>query len=192
MTETPTQATQTLENMLCAAAAELSPRAVNALVRHPDAIRAALAATGELLAVETLAPVYESPGRHRNVEQVVAERTIPYEPDEEVLNSSEIAACLGLRSRQSVHDWLRKGKLLGWQTAKRGYLFPTAQLDARNQPIDGLGDIVALFEDAYAAWRWMITPQNALDGDTPLAVLARGERDLVSAAAEGYLQGDYA
>lgn len=185
-------ATQTLEDILCAAAAELNPRVANALVRHPDAIRAALAATGEVLAVETLAPIKEASTRHGNVGQVVAERTIPYQPDEEVLNSNEVAARLGLKSRQSVHDWLRKGRILGWQTAKRGYLFPTAQLDERNRPIKGLGDIVALFEDAYAAWRWMTIPQSALDGDTPLAVLASGERDRVSAAAEGYLQGDFA
>lgn len=192
MAETPIQATQTLEDILCAAAADLSPRAVNALVRHPDAIRAALAATGELLAVEMIVPIQESSPRRRNVGDVVAERTIPYEPDEEVLNSNEVAARLGLKSRQSVHDWLHKGKILGWQSAKRGYLFPTAQLDERNRPIEGLGEVVALFEDAYAAWRWMTTPQNALDGDTPLAMLTSGERDQACAAAEGYLRGDFA
>lgn len=192
MAETPIQATQTLEDILCAAAADLSPRAVNALVRHPDAIRAALAATGELLAVEIIVPIQEPSLRRRNVGDVVAERTIPHEPDEEVLNSNEVAARLGLKSRQSVHDWLRKGKILGWQSAKRGYLFPTAQLDERNRPIEGLGEIVALFEDAFAAWRWMTTPQNALDGATPLVMLASGERDQTCAAAEGYLRGDFA
>ena len=49
-----------------------------------------------------------------------------------------------------------------------------------------------LFEDAYAAWFWLTTPRNALDGEEPLTVLARGQRDRVVAAAEGHLQGDFA
>ena len=69
-------------------------------------------------------------------ERIIDERTAAFEPDEEVLNSDEVAQRLGLKSRQSVHDWLRKGKLLGWQTAKRGYLFPARQFDQRNQPIE--------------------------------------------------------
>ena len=61
------------------------------------------------------------------------------------------------------------------RTAKRGYMFPARQLDERNRPIEGPGDIVALFEDAYAAWFWLTTPRNALDGEEPLAVLAKGQ-----------------
>ena len=107
---------------------------------------------------------------------------------------AEIPAVAGLSapSWPSVHGWLRKGKIVGWQTAKRGYMFPARQLDARNRPIEGLGDIVALFEDAYAAWFWLTTPRNALDGEEPLTVLARGQRDRVIDAAEGHLQGDFA
>ena len=67
-------------------------------------------------------------------------------------------------------------------------MFPARQLDERNRPIEGLGDIVALFEDAYAAWLWLTAPRNALDGEEPLAVLARGQRDRVIDAAEGHLQ----
>ena len=91
-----------------------------------------------------------------------------------MLSSNEVAARLGLKSRQSVHDWLRKGKIVGWQTARRGYMFPARQLDERNRPIESLGDIVALFEGAYAAWFWLTTPRNALDGEEPLTVLAKG------------------
>lgn len=203
MTTTATRDTETLINMLRAAAADLSPSVINALVARPDAVRGALAATGALLArdaagrsthdeIETIELVAEPSRSPEEVGRIVEARTIPYEPDEEVLSSNEVAARLGLKSRQSVHDWLRKGKIVGWQTAKRGYMFPVRQLDERNRPIEGLGDIVALFEDAYAAWLWLTTPRNALDGEEPLAVLARGQRDRVIDAAEGRLQGDFA
>ena len=203
MTTTATHDTETLINMLRAATADLSPNMINALIARPDAVRGALAATGALLAryeagrsthdkIETIGLVAEPTRSPEKVRRIVEERTIPYEPDEEVLNSNEVAARLGLKSRQSVHDWLRKGKIVGWQTAKRGYMFPARQLDERNRPIEGLGDIVALFEDAYAAWIWLTTPRNALDGDEPLTVLAKGQRDRVIEAAEGHLQGDFA
>ena len=176
---------------------------INALIARPDAVRGALAATGALLArdeagrsthdeIETIGLVAEPSRSPEEVRRIVEARTIPYEPDEEVLSSNEVAARLGLKSRQSVHDWLHKGKIVGWQTARRGYMFPARQLDERNRPIEGLGDIVALFEDAYAAWFWLTTPRNALDGEEPLTVLARGQRDRVIDAAEGHLQGDFA
>ena len=203
MTTTATRDTETLINMLRAAAADLSPGVIHALIARPDAVRGALAATGALLArdaagrsehdeIETIGLVAEPSRSIEEVERIVEARTVPYEPDEEVLSSNEVAARLGLKSRQSVHDWLRKGKIVGWQTAKRGYMFPARQLDERNQPIEGLGDIVALFGDAYAAWFWLTTPRNALDGEEPLTVLARGQRDRVIDAAEGHLQGDFA
>ena len=203
MTTPATRDTETLINMLRAAAADLSPNVINALIARPDAVRGALAATGALLArdeaggsahdeIEMIGLVAEPSRSPEEVGRIVEARTVPYEPDEEVLSSNEVAARLGLKSRQSVHDWLRKGKIVGWQTAKRGYMFPARQLDERNRPIEGLGDIVALFEDAYAAWFWLTTPRNALDGEEPLTVLAKGHRDRVIDAAEGHLRGDFA
>ena len=203
MTGTATQDKDTLISILRAAAADLSPGAVTALIAHPDALRGALAATGAVLArervhgaardeVEIIGSSTEPSRSPEEVRYVVEERTVPYEPDEEVLNSNEVAARLGLKSRQSVHDWLRKGKILGWQSAKRGYVFPARQLDERNRPIEGLGEIAALFEDTYVAWLWLTTPSNALRDDEPLRVLAGGERELVVDAAIGHLQGDFA
>ena len=202
MTDTASQNTSTLISMLRTAAAELSPNAVNALIAHPDAVRGALAATGAVLiqdgAPAALRGEIEIIGRGteprfsaEEARKIIEERTVAFEPDEEVLNSTEIAQHLGLKSRQSVHDWLRKGKILGWQTAKRGYLFPVRQFDQRNQPIEGLGEIVALFEYAEVAWDWLTTPVSSLDGEKPLSMLARGERERVVDAAEGHLQGDF-
>ena len=202
MTDTASQNTAMLISVLRTAAADLSPNAVNALIAHPDAVRGALAATGAVLiqdgAPAALRGEIEIIGRRteprfsaEEARKIIEERTDAFEPDEEVLNSNEIAQRLGLKSRQSVHDWLRKGKILGWQTAKRGYLFPVRQFDQRNRPIEGLGEIVALFEYAEVAWDWLTTPVSSLDGEKPLSMLARGERERVVDAAEGHLQGDF-
>ena len=148
---------------------------MNALIAHPGAVRGALAATGAVL-IQDGAPEavhdedeIEIIGRRteprfgaEKARKIIEERTVAFEPDEEVLNSNEIAQRLGLRSRQSVHDWLRKGKILGWQTAKRGYQFPVRQFDQRNRPIEGLGEIVALFEYAEVAWDWLTRQPSAL------------------------------
>ena len=202
MTSTASQNTEKLISALRTAAADLSPSVINALIAHPDALRGALAATGEVLIqdaargltqgeIEVIGRRTEPRFSAEEARKIIEERTVAFEPDEEVLNSNEVAARLGLKSRQSVHDWLRKGKILGWQTAKRGYLFPARQFDERNHPIDGLGEFVRLFEDAYVAWNWLTTPRNSLDGEEPLSLLARGERVQVIDAAEGDLQGDF-
>ena len=202
MTSTASQTTETLISVLRAAAADLNPNAVKALIAHPDAVRSALAATGAVLiqngGAETTPGEIEIIGQRADqkfsaeeARKIVDERTAAFEPDEEALTSNEVAQRLGLKSRQSVHDWLRKGKLLGWQTAKRGYLFPARQFDQRNQPIEGLGEIVALFEYAEVAWDWLTAPLNSLGGEKPLTVLAKGELERVIEAAESHLQGDF-
>ena len=202
MTSTASQNTEMLISVLRTAAADLNPNAVNALIAHPDAVRGALAATGAVLIqngvpetvrgeIEIIGQMTEPKFSAEEARKIVEERTAAFEPDEEVLNSNEVAQRLGLKSRQSVHDWLRKGKILGWQTAKRGYLFPGRQFDQRNRPVEGLGEIVALFEYAEVAWDWLTTPVSALDDEEPLSMLAKGELERVIDAAEGYLQGDF-
>ena len=111
---------------------------------------------------------------------------------ERLLTSDELAARVGLKTRQSVHDWLRKGRIVGWQGARRGHLFPAGQLDDRGRPFDGLDRVVGLFGDGHAAWVWLTTELSSLDGATPLTLLARGEIDRVAKAAEGDRQGDFA
>lgn len=202
MADTASHDTEMLISVLRTAAAELSSNAVNALIAHPDAVRGALAAAGAVLTqegtpeagqgkIEIIGDRSEPRFTPEEAGKIIEEHTVVCEPDEEVLSSNEVAQRLGLRSRQSVHDWLRKGKLVGWQTAKRGYLFPARQFDRRNRPIEGLGEIVALFEDADVAWDWLTAPATTLDGEEPLNVLAKGERKRVIEAAESILYGDF-
>ncbi|MCY3852544.1 MAG: hypothetical protein OXG03_03070 [Gammaproteobacteria bacterium] len=121
----------------------------------------------------------------------IARQTIPIE-EENLLTSDELAVRVGLKTRQSVHDWLRKGKIVGWRGAKRGYVFPEGQLDERGRPPEGLEKVVSYFDDGYTVWFWLTTPRNSLDGMEPLALLRKGEIDRVLDAAIGDRQGDFA
>lgn len=110
---------------------------------------------------------------------------------ENLLTSDEFAARVRLRNRQSVHNWMKKRRIVGWQGARRGFVFPAGQLDERGRPLDGLAEIVPHFADDYAAWVWLTTPQPLLDGKTPLHLLKRGRSDRVADVARGEAQGDF-
>ena len=67
------------------------------------------------------------------------------------LPSDELASRVGLKTRQSVHDRLKKrGRIVGWQGARRGYVFPAGQLDERGRPLEGLDRLAGLLHDGYA------------------------------------------
>ena len=188
-----------LEGVLHEAAGRLSPAHVAALVAHPDAVRSALAVAADVLSmddagwpdVETIAgtePVLVGGG---DAAGRMAERTREGTPVA-LLTSDELAARVGLKTRQSVHDWLKKGRIVGWRGAKRGYVFPADQFDDRDRPLEGLDRVVELFGDGYAAWAWLTTELASLDGAMPLTLLAGGKVDRVAKAAEGDRQGDFA
>ena len=193
-----------LEGILHEAAARLSPAHVAALVAHPDALRSALAVAADALSVDDAGP---RAGTRLGIETIAGaepDRVDAGEADrrltartregsrETLLTSDELAVRTGLKTRQSVHDWLKKGKIVGWRGAKRGYVFPAAQLDDRDRPLAGLERVVRQFDDGYAAWVWLTTGRASLDGAKPLTLLAGGEIDRVANAAEGDKQGDFA
>ena len=189
-----------LEGMLHEAAGRLSPTHVATLVAHPEAVCSALAAAADALVaddhgqsatVETIAGPALPAVDAAKAERRVSARTRGGAP-ETLLTSEELAARVGLKTRQSVHDWRRKHRILGWQNARRGYVFPAEQLDERNRPIAGLERVAGLFADGYAAWVWLTTPRPSLEGVPPLALLARGEVERVAQAARGDRQGDFA
>ena len=188
-----------LEGVLQEAAARLSPAHVATLVAHPDAVRSALAAAADVLTTEGAGrPVVETiagtgpllVGAEKAAARM-AERTRE-DAAEALLTSDELAARVGLKTRQSVHDWLKRGRIVGWQGARRCHVFPAGQLDERGTPLEGLDRMIGLFDDGYAAWVWLTTELASLDGATPLTLLAAGEIGRVTKAAEGDLQGDFA
>lgn len=198
MAQANTRDVEALTAVVHRAAKGLTPHAVAALIAHPDAVRSALAVAADALSTGDSAGDVEVVGgvEPRLVDADEAGRRIAARTrsgrKEDLLTSDELAERAGLKTRQSVHDWLKKGRIVGWQTAKRGIVFPAGQLDDRGRPIKGLDRIVPCFEDGYAAWVWLTTPRPGLDGATPLALLRRGEIERVAAAAAGDAQGDFA
>ncbi len=187
-----------LEGVLHEAAGRLSPAHVAALVARPDAVRSALAAADVLTLDDAGRPALEIVGgdRPRRVDgKVAAERLAARTSEsapETLLTSDELTARIGLNTRQSVHDWLKRGRIVGWRGARRGHVFPAGQLDKRGRPLNGLDRVAGLFDDGYAAWVWLTTELSSLDGAPPLTLLAGGEVDRVAKTAEGDRQGDFA
>ena len=190
---------EALAGMLDDATARLSAAHVAALVAHPHLVCSALAAVAVVLTasdrerrhgVETVAGRAPTIVDASEASRRLSSRTHDG-ASETLLSSDELAARAGLKTRQSVHEWRRKGKIVGWQNARRGYVFPAGQLDGRNRPLPGLKEVAELFGDGYAAWIWLTTPLPSLDGATPLVLLADGHAERVADAARGDRQGDF-
>ena len=188
-----------LEGLLHEVATHLSPAHVEALIAHPGAVRSALAVAADVLSMndEERSGIESTTGNEAVQVGAVEAATrmaglATKGAPETLLTSVELAQRIGLKTRQSVHEWLKKGRIVGWQGARRGHVFPAGQLDERGRPLDGLDRVTWLFDDGYAAWIWLTTELSSLDGATPLALLAKGEVDRVARAAEGELLGDIA
>ena len=110
---------------------------------------------------------------------------------EDLLTIAELAQRGGINHAQIIHDWLETGQIVGWKDGGRGYVFPAGQFDKHGLRRKELDLLLELFDNIYELWDWLITSDDALDGESPLALLERGELDCVEAAARGYLQGDF-
>ena len=203
MTRTKSWNNRKLESVLHRAADNLSATEAATLVEYPDAVRLTLTVAANALSseevdrshidkppIETITgetPHYVSSA---DAYRQMSKRTQPGK-SEDLLTTSELAAQIGLKTRQSVHNWLRKGKIIGWRGAKRGYVFPALQFDNLSRPLKGLERITPYFDDGYAAWVWLTTPHPSFDEVKPLILLRRGEIDQVVAAIQGYMQGDF-
>lgn len=168
-----------------------------ALVEHPQAVLAALTRAARSLeegeGVEVLGrSEADARAPAAAAAQRVASRTAPAPGGEALLSVDAFAERAGVKSRQTVHNWRRAGKVIAWESAKRSYVLPAAQLDERGRPLAGLAAVSAAFGEAYAAWAWLTAPSRALGGRVPLEVLRAGEADAVAAAAAGTAQGDFA
>lgn len=134
-----------LEGMLREVAFHLSPAHVEALVAHPTAVRSALAVAADVLSMDDKERSGVETITGKEVWQVGAEEADARMAEhtskgatETLLTSDELAKRIGLKTRQSVHDWLKKGRIAGWRGARRGHVFPAGQLDERGRPLDDL------------------------------------------------------
>lgn len=118
--------------------------------------------------------------------------TISDDYDEPLVTSDEFAKLTGVRTRQTVHNWRVQRRIIGWEGAKRGFVYPTSQLDERGRPLPGLDRVLEIFDDdGFVAWEWLRTPLNATDGEPPLALLRRNELEEVVRLARGHREGSF-
>ena len=118
--------------------------------------RAALLATSELTWDDHLGPMYEW---------------------------NDVAAVLGtVGTRQGVHDLARRKRLLALPTKGGKLLYPAFQFSGA-RTLSGLHQLLTELDSAgVSPWTqasWFVTPQDDLDGETPVAFLSReapGER----------------
>lgn len=85
---------------------------------------------------------------------------------------------LGGRSRQAVHELVKRRRLLALP-ARGGALFPAFQVDRRGRPRPGMAEVLAAFEGAVESpltvASWFRTPQPLLDDRTPADWMAAGD-----------------
>ncbi len=133
-----------------------------------DELQAALAAARER-------------GRRR-VAEILAE--------DDMLSAEAFADLLGV-SRVTVNTKRQNGQVLGLDGAKRGFRFPSWQLDRDGRPYATLPKLHEVLGGAWAVYRFLVTPHGAFDGRTGLDALKRGQDDDVIAAAESVARGDF-
>lgn len=84
--------------------------------------------------------------------------------------------------RSTLHDWHKRGAVIGLLKGERKHVFPLAQfVDGR--PVEGMPQVTKVIRNPRAAWQWLIQPKPSIGG-TPLDRLRKGYLDEVLAAAE--------
>ncbi|MCA1868350.1 hypothetical protein HW571_22000 [Agrobacterium genomosp. 3] len=84
--------------------------------------------------------------------------------------------------RSTLHDWHKRGAVIGLLKGERKHVFPLAQfVDGR--PVEGMPQLTKIIRNPRVAWQWLIQPKPSLGG-TPLDRLKMGSLDKVLDAAE--------
>ena len=102
------------------------------------------------------------------------------------LSAPEVAALLGI-SRQAVDKRRRAGRLIGLRLGRHGYAYPAWQFETQGT-LRGLERVLDELRD-HDAWMqvaFMVNANSRLDGESPLAVLRKGNLEPVIQAARSY------
>lgn len=98
-----------------------------------------------------------------------------------VAGPSEIEKSFGTR-RSTLHDWQKRGAVIGLLKGERKHVFPLAQfVDGR--PVEGMSEVSRIIGNPRVAWQWLIQPKPSIGG-TPLDRLKQGNVSDVLDAAE--------
>ncbi len=104
-----------------------------------------------------------------------------------VYDTDGVAGLLGGNSpvsRQAVNK--RRG-LLALKTGSGRVMYPAFQFDETGAVVDGVADVVKLFDDGrismWSVASWLVSPEPDLADEKPINALRRGGRDAVVATA---------
>ncbi len=100
------------------------------------------------------------------------------------LSAVEAAQILGI-SRQMVDIRRKKGKLIGIRARGRRYSYPSCQFTEQGNVLPGLEKVLSTFEDKdpWMQLSFLVSPNDWLDGASPLDLLRKGAVDEVLRAA---------
>ncbi len=87
--------------------------------------------------------------------------------------ADDFAAMLGI-TRQSLHDKRDKHQVLGLEGAKRGYKFPTWQIDQDGKPLSALPDLFAALDGPWSVYRFLKQHHPELGDITGLEAVRSG------------------
>lgn len=163
-----------LANIVEAAVAELAAKPDHALaevsVKRPVEVSRG-AGLGHALSMEE--------GRRRLAEFATPARIEDWAGP--VAGPGDIEKMFGTK-RSTLHDWHKRGAVIGLLKGERKHVFPLAQfVDGR--PVEGMPQLTKIIRNPRAAWQWLIQPKPSIGG-TPLDNLKMGNLADVLDAAE--------
>ncbi len=147
-----------------------------------------LSATVGQDAIATLDPFAEAIARGAEIKQQLIKEAGG------LLTASQMGAALGGISRQAVDKRRRAGQLLAMRVGA-DWRYPAVQMDPNGTVAEGLAIVLRYMADSgpWAILDFLITPDEVLEGLTPLEALRRGgslaatvQRQLAAAAADAY------
>ena len=98
-----------------------------------------------------------------------------------VAGPGEIEKAFGTK-RSTLHDWQKRGAVVGLLKGERKHVFPLAQfVDGR--PVEGMAQVMQIIRNPRVAWQWLTQPKPSIGGP-PLEKLKSGDLNKVLAAAE--------
>lgn len=87
------------------------------------------------------------------------------------LNGEQARSLLGVRTRQALHDLVKRRRLLALPGEQGRAVYPAFQFDSTGRPHPSVPTILAMFDDAgvtaHTTASWFRSPQAALKGKTP-------------------------
>lgn len=119
-------------------------------------------------------------GRHRLVDYASPMRLEDWAGA--VAGPGDIERLFGTK-RSTLHDWQKRGAVIGLLKGERKHVFPLAQfIDGR--PVEGMARIMAIIGNPRTAWLWLTRQHVSETGETPLDRLKAGRVDEVVADAK--------